>query len=157
MDLPRRGTARMAHREPRVRRLRSAARLVAALYAIVAAALLCIASPASAGIPAAYAPMVVEPSIVDGRSEFDLNPAIARAKREHKRLYVYLGASDCPYCRRYEQFLNHYSSDLVAPFNIRVRSTASYWLLYPDVVVDLAAFLLFRDWLMKELALAEAE
>jgi LysR family glycine cleavage system transcriptional activator len=47
--------------------------------------------------------------------------------------------------------------DLVAPFDIRVRSTASYWLLYPDVVVDLPAFLLFRDWLMRELAEAEAE
>jgi LysR family glycine cleavage system transcriptional activator len=47
--------------------------------------------------------------------------------------------------------------ELVAPFNIRVRSTASYWLLYPDVVVDLPAFLLFRDWLMRELTLAEAE
>jgi hypothetical protein len=53
----------------------------------------------------AYTPLVVEPLITAGRSEFDLGPALARAKRENKRLYVYLGASDCPYCRRYENFL----------------------------------------------------
>ncbi|MDZ4371278.1 MAG: LysR substrate-binding domain-containing protein [Phenylobacterium sp.] len=46
--------------------------------------------------------------------------------------------------------------DLVAPFNIKVRSTASYWLIYPDTVVDLPAFRLFRDWLCRELELAQA-
>jgi LysR family glycine cleavage system transcriptional activator len=46
---------------------------------------------------------------------------------------------------------------LIEPFDIRVRSTASYWLLYPDVVEDLPAFLHFRDWLMRELSLAEIE
>lgn len=47
--------------------------------------------------------------------------------------------------------------DLVAPFNIRVRSTASYWLIYPDNAGDMPAFRLFRDWLCRELEQAEIE
>ena len=68
------------------------------------------------GIPPAYAPMVVEPSTSAGRAEFDLGPALARAQRENKRLYVYLGASDCPYCRRYENFLAKNADELVPHF-----------------------------------------
>jgi len=61
---------------------------------------------AQAGIPAAYAPLVVEPKALDGgKLEFDLRPAINQARQSHKRLYVYLGASDCKFCRRYEAFL----------------------------------------------------
>lgn len=81
----------------------------------------------AAGIPPAYTPLVVEPSIADGRSEFDLGPALARAKRENKRLYVYLGASDCPYCRRYENFLRKNADELVPHFKpwivVDLRST----------------------------------
>ena len=65
-----------------------------------------------AGIPAAYAPLVIEPSGGPERAEFDLGPALARAQRENKRLYVYLGASDCPYCRRYENFLRKNAAEL---------------------------------------------
>ncbi|HET9206928.1 MAG TPA: thioredoxin family protein [Burkholderiaceae bacterium] len=50
------------------------------------------------------------------RHEFDLTPALQRARREHKRLYVYLGASDCPYCRRYEAFLQRHADELVPHF-----------------------------------------
>jgi hypothetical protein len=82
----------------------------------------------AAGIPAAYTPMVVEPTIVAGHSEFDLGPAIARAKRENKRLYVYLGASDCPFCRRYEAFLGKNSDELAKLFK-------------PWIVVDLRSSL----------------
>ena len=79
------------------------------------------------GIPPAYTPLVVEPLIAAGRSEFDLGPALARAKRENKRLYVYLGASDCPYCRRYENFLGKNAGELVPLFKpwivVDLRST----------------------------------
>lgn len=65
-----------------------------------------LAGGASAnGLPPAYAPIVVLPTGLPTRHEFDLSAALARAQREHKRLYVYLGAHDCPYCRRYEAFL----------------------------------------------------
>jgi thioredoxin-related protein len=81
------------------------------------------------GIPPAYAPLVVEPVITEGRSEFDLGPALARARREDKRLYVYLGASDCPYCRRYENFLRTNADELVPHFKpwivVDLRSTLS--------------------------------
>jgi hypothetical protein len=95
--------------------------LLAALLALQAAA------AGAAGIPPAYMPLVVEPSIVDGHSEFDLGPALALAKRQNKRLYVYLGASDCPYCRRYENFLRNNADELVPHFRpwivVDLRST----------------------------------
>ena len=98
---------------------------------IIAGALLAllIATANAVGIPPAYAPLVVEPVITAGRSEFDLGPALARAKRENKRLYVYLGASDCPYCRRYENFLAKNADELVPHFKpwivVDLRSTLS--------------------------------
>ena len=58
------------------------------------------------GLPPAYAAIVVQATGQPGRHEFDLSAALARARREHKRLYVYLGASDCPYCHKYEAFLS---------------------------------------------------
>ncbi len=68
------------------------------------------------GIPAPYTPIVVQPSGVPARHEFDLTAALARARRENKRLYVYLGASDCPYCRKYEAFLEKNAAELVPQF-----------------------------------------
>ena len=74
------------------------------------------AAVAAAGIPAPYSPIVIQPAGTPARYEFDLSAALARARRENKRLYVYLGASDCPYCRRYEAFLDKNASELVPHF-----------------------------------------
>ena len=73
------------------------------------------ASPVQAmGIPAAYAPTSVAPTGLPQRYEFDLDPALRRAQQAHKRLYVYLHATDCPYCRKYEAFLGR-NADALAP------------------------------------------
>ena len=82
-----------------------------------AAVLLGLAVAARAGIPAPYSPLVVRPAPGQSAVEYDLRPAQARARREHKRLYVYLGASDCGFCKRYERFLETHSEALVAPFS----------------------------------------
>lgn len=71
---------------------------------------------ASAGLPAAYSARVVQPSGLPQRHEFDLTAALQQARRENKRLYVYLGASDCAYCRKYEAFLDRNSAELVPHF-----------------------------------------
>ncbi len=71
---------------------------------------------ATAGVPAAYNALVIEPVMNQGRAEFDLSAALARARREGKWLYVYLGASDCPYCRKYEAFLTQNATELVPHF-----------------------------------------
>jgi thiol-disulfide isomerase/thioredoxin len=71
---------------------------------------------AAAGFPAPYAPMVTLPSGTPQRYEFDLTAALRRARREHKRLYVYLGADDCPYCRKYEAFLESNAMELAPHF-----------------------------------------
>ncbi len=87
---------------------------------------------AIAGIPVAYAPMVVVPSGMPQRHEFDLTPALLRAQAENKRLYVYLGAADCPFCRKYERFLADNAQQLLPHF------LAQY------IVVDLRSSLAVR-------------
>ena len=73
-------------------------------------------SAAVAGIPAAYAPIVVMPVGTPQRYEFDLTAALGRAQRERKRLYVYLGADNCPFCRKYEAFLDRDAAELTPHF-----------------------------------------
>jgi hypothetical protein len=92
-----------------------------------------LAVPArAAGIPADYAPLVVRPGGLPDEAEFDLGAALERARRERKRLYVYLGADDCRYCRRYEAFLAQHATELTPHF-------AADWL-----VVDLRSRLSVR-------------
>lgn len=87
------------------------------LRALVVAFLALAASVASAaGIPEAYAPIVIMPSGQPARAEFDLTSALQRARRENKRLYVYLGADDCRFCRRYEAFLERSAAELKPHF-----------------------------------------
>lgn len=87
--------------------------LPSAVLALVAA----VSFTAQAAFPDAYAPVAVQPQIsASGQHEFDLRPAQQRARREGKALYVYLGASDCAYCRKYEQFLSANLRELVPRF-----------------------------------------
>ena len=85
-------------------------------YPVAAVLALLLAGAAQAGIPAPYAPIVIEPAGPPARHEFDLTAALERARRENKRLYVYLGASDCPYCRKYEAFLEQNAAVLAPQF-----------------------------------------
>lgn len=80
---------------------------------------LAVAGAGAAGLPAAYDAIVVQPSGAPARSEFDLTPALNRARAENKRLYVYLGASDCRYCRQYEAFLEQNAKELLPHFKAR--------------------------------------
>ena len=101
-------------------------RVVAAFALLVA-----LAAPAWAvGLPAAYGAIVVQPAGRPERIEFDLGPAIEQAQRQNKPLYVYLGAHDCGFCRRYEAFLARHAAELVPEFASRyvvvdLRSTLS--------------------------------
>ena len=96
---------------------RFAQSLLPCLFSCLALCLATLAPGATAaGIPAPYAALVIEPAGLPARHEFDLSAALARARRENKRLYVYLGASDCPYCRKYEAFLEQNAQELVPQF-----------------------------------------
>lgn len=75
-----------------------------------------VAPAAAAGLPARYAATVVQPAGTPERYEFDLGPALQRARAEKKRLYVYLGANDCAFCRKYEAFLERHADELVPQF-----------------------------------------
>jgi thioredoxin-related protein len=85
-----------------------------ALLALAAAA--AHGSAAAAGLPARYAPTVIQPAGVPERYEFDLTAALQRAREQNKRLYVYLGADDCPFCRKYEAFLDANAAALTPHF-----------------------------------------
>ena len=69
-----------------------------------------------AALPAAYNAIVIEARGLPERAEFDLSAALQRARQEKKRLYVYLGARDCPFCRRYEAFLDKNARELTPQF-----------------------------------------
>ena len=74
-------------------------------------------APAVAGLPEAYNAVVLQPTgTPPGRIEFDLSAVQQRAKTEGKRLYVYLGANDCKFCRKYEAFLAKNTKELVPHF-----------------------------------------
>ncbi|HSV68867.1 MAG TPA: thioredoxin family protein [Methylibium sp.] len=84
---------------------------------LLALAILLSALPAAAaGFPAAYGAVVIQPVGLPDRAEFDLTAVAERARRENKRLYVYLGARDCRFCRRYEAFLDRHAAELVPHF-----------------------------------------
>lgn len=101
--------------------------------ALTVAVVLALTDPeARAALPTAYAPIVVQPSGGPDRAEFDLDAALQRARAENKSLYVYLGARDCPYCRRYEAFLAANATILVPHFQARY------------LVVDLRSALLLQ-------------
>lgn len=92
-------------------------RAIRIIFAACAALLAADALPAAAqGIPPDYNPVVILPSGAPAKAEFDLTAVAARAKREGLRLYVYLGAKDCAYCRKYENFLDQNSRELVPQF-----------------------------------------
>ena len=104
---------------------------------LLCSALLAMAGAGAAGLPAAYSPMVVQPVETPERFEFDLTAALQRARRERKRLFVYLGANDCPFCRRYEAFLDRNAAELVRHFakaylvvDLRSRLTVQAKLLH---------------------------
>ncbi len=69
-----------------------------------------------AAFPAAYAPMTVEPTIEGGIYTFDLRAAQAKARETKKSLYVYLGAHNCGYCKKYEAFLSANAKELMPHF-----------------------------------------
>lgn len=68
------------------------------------------------GLPTAYRAMVIEPARSADRAEFDLGPVLRRARAEKKPVYLYLGAHDCGFCRRYEAFLDKNAAELVPHF-----------------------------------------
>ncbi len=85
--------------------------------ALLCAVLLIAAThAAAAGFPPAYKPSVIQPAGTPERYEFDLTAALQRARAEKKRLYVYLGANDCPFCRKYEAFLDVNAAALTPHF-----------------------------------------
>ena len=87
------------------------------LGGLAGAALAGAGSSSHAALPTAYNPLVLQPAGGPDRFEFDLTAALAQARRERQRLYVYLGASDCPFCRRYEAFLARNADALVPLFS----------------------------------------
>ena len=110
--------------------------LQGALVGVLLVTAVLFAGPAAAALPQAYGAMVIEPTGAPARAEFDLTAAVTRARRQGKRLYIYLGASDCAFCRTYESFLDLNTTELLPHFanylivdlrsSLRVQASAMY-------------------------------
>jgi thiol-disulfide isomerase/thioredoxin len=100
---------------------------------IALAAFVLHALPAGAEIPAAYAPMAVEAPFAFTERCFDLTPALERARAEKKLVLVYLGASNCPYCKQYERFLGANRDALAPVYSQLVVADIRTHLTGPDV------------------------
>ncbi|WP_458232799.1 hypothetical protein [Roseateles sp. P5_E8] len=98
-------------------------------FALLAA----ISGVAHAAIPSDYEPTVVEAPFSFSERVFDLSPALLRAEREHKGLYIYLGAKDCPPCRAYEVFLSQHRAELLPAFRNLVFVDLRTWVRGPDI------------------------
>jgi thiol-disulfide isomerase/thioredoxin len=89
---------------------------------------------ASAAIPDEYNPVVVEVPFSFSERVIDLSPATAKAKKEDKALYIYLGASDCPPCKLYFHFLKSNRETLKPGFDKVVLVDIRTWLKGPTLI-----------------------
>ena len=81
-----------------------------------------------AEIPDGYKTVVVKPPFSFNERVVDFNPAISQAKVENKSLMIYLGATDCPPCRQYENFLNKNKKALSPYFEKIIVVDIQTWL-----------------------------
>lgn len=83
----------------------------------------------AAGLNPKLAPVVIQATGPANRREFDLTAMAQRARQENKWLYVYLGADNCPFCRKYEAFVDRHIDELLPHFSkyqvVDLRSTLS--------------------------------
>ena len=96
------------------------------LRTLVISVLLLFSIPSWAWIPDELDPVIVESnlSIRDMGRVVDLSEAFSQAAREHKPMFVYLDAEDCPMCRKYNRYI--------------IDNLARYQQLFkPYVVVDI--------------------
>lgn len=64
----------------------------------------------------AYKPLQIAPRKSAQRWEFELDPALEKAAREGRHLYLVLSAWDCHFCARYERFLQINAARLAPQF-----------------------------------------
>lgn len=68
---------------------------------------------ARAEIPDSYSPVILTANPESAAERvFDLTPAFERARRLNRRVLIYLGAAECPPCRRYTGFLIEHEREL---------------------------------------------
>ena len=108
--------------------------LRAAMRITLLVALFVACSAASANIPDEYGAIIVKAPFSFSERAFDLTPAVARAKKEGKPLFIYLGATDCPPCRSYSIFLARHREQLKEPFEQVVVVDIQTWLKGPALV-----------------------
>jgi len=80
---------------------------------VLLAGLALVALAVHAEIPDRYEPLVVT-GVAEGGAQrvFDLTAAFDKARQEHKPLFIYLGAAECPACREYTRFLEEHVKEM---------------------------------------------
>ena len=116
--------ARASPRKANMRPVRSAALLVACLCSQIAVA----------GIPDGYKLIVIRPPFSLTERVVDLTPVIKKARSEGKPILLYMGAQDCPPCRRYEAFLKEHQSELASVYERLTLVEVRSWIEGPKLV-----------------------
>lgn len=104
------------------------------MFQLLAFVLAILSTHAHADIPDEYKPIVVKPPFSFSERLLDISMAVERASAENKPLYIYLGASDCPPCRDYENFLSKNFPVLKEAFSQAIVVDIRTWLKGPDLV-----------------------
>jgi len=92
-----------------------------------------------AEIPDAYQPLVIKPAFSFTERRVDLTPALLQARRLNKPLLVYLGAYDCPPCKRYTGFLENHVEAMRPALDAVVVLDIRTWLKGPKLVFQIKA------------------
>ncbi|MFA5914474.1 MAG: thioredoxin family protein [Sterolibacterium sp.] len=92
---------------------------------------------AHAEIPDFFQPMVVTPPFSFSERLIDLTPAFEKAKQLNKPILIYLGANDCPPCKRYTAFLERHEEEMKPAFAKLVLVDIRTWLKGPKLIFQL--------------------
>jgi hypothetical protein len=92
-----------------------------------------IATNAMATIPDEYNPVVIEPPSSFSERVVDLTKVVEVAKQQRKNIWLYLGAADCPPCRKYHEFLRANFNELKDDYSKYIIVDIRTWVKGPEL------------------------
>lgn len=103
-------------------------------YVVMAAAVVCFAGHALAGIPATFSPMVIEPPFSFAEKVVDITPALNKSRAANKPLLLYVGAHDCPPCKAYGIWLEQNEKEMLPHLSKFVVAEVRTWIKGPKII-----------------------
>jgi thiol-disulfide isomerase/thioredoxin len=113
-------------------------------------ALACLMNNAHADIPEDYQPMVIYPPTAFTERVFDLTSVFARANKENKPIFFYIGAKDCAPCKLYEQYLSKNQDELLPIYSQFIVADLRTWLRGPAIKFKVGnAVMTYAEFMIK--------